>query len=102
MPFCIIQQGSVVASESEVGAGEYIGESALQAGDGKAAKVSALAKTAGLAFTIDPVSFRKVFGDYDRLKRKNEEQKALVRCSWFGRDFTLSWFNSLEYLSLHS
>jgi len=79
MPFCIIQKGSVVATDVEVGPGQSFGENALQAvEDQEPAKVSALAKTAGLAFTIDPASFRKVFGDYDRLKRKNEEQKALL------------------------
>jgi CRP-like cAMP-binding protein len=77
MPFCIIQKGSVVATDKNMGPGQSIGEEALSGKD-KLAKMNATATSDGLAFTIDSESFKNVFGDFERLKRKNEDQKALV------------------------
>jgi CRP-like cAMP-binding protein len=77
MPFCIIQKGSVVATDKDMGPGQSIGEEALSGKD-KPAKMNATATSDGLAFTIDSESFKKVFGDFERLKRKNEDEKALV------------------------
>lgn len=77
MPFCIIQKGSVVATDKDVGPGQSMGEGALS-GNEKPAKMNAIAASDGLAFTIDTESFKKVFGDFERVKRKHEDQKALV------------------------
>jgi CRP-like cAMP-binding protein len=77
MPFCIIQKGSVVSTDKDMGPGQSIGEEVLSGKD-KPDKMNATATSDGLAFTIDSESFKNVFGDFERLKRKNEDQKSLV------------------------
>lgn len=76
-PFCLIQEGSVTSSSngSDYGPGGSFGEENLS---GKAAGVSnVVALTDGVAYTIDRLSFEKVFGDMNRIALKSLDKKIL-------------------------
>jgi CRP-like cAMP-binding protein len=76
-PFCLVQQGSVSATDVPIGPGESFGEKYLIAKENKRYEVKALSD--GTAFTIDRESFEKVFGDFDRVSMKYRDKQTLVR-----------------------
>jgi CRP-like cAMP-binding protein len=76
-PFCLIQEGSVTSSSngSDYGPGGSFGEENLS---GKVSGVSnVVALTDGVAYTIDRLSFEKVFGDMNRIALKSLDKKVL-------------------------
>ncbi len=76
-PFCLIQQGSVTSSSngSDYGPGGSFGEESLSGKDAGVSNVVAL--TDGVAYTIDRLSFEKVFGDMNRIALKSLDKKVL-------------------------
>jgi CRP-like cAMP-binding protein len=75
-PFCLVQQGSVSATDVAIGPGESFGEKSLIAQENKRYEVKAMSD--GMAFTIDRESFEKVFGDFDRVSMKYRDKQTLV------------------------
>eukprot|EP00934_Nitzschia_sp_Nitz4_P009437 Nitzschia sp. Nitz4//scaffold22_size323478//102097//107031//NITZ4_000519-RA/size323478-processed-gene-0.454-mRNA-1//-1//CDS//3329542971//9427//frame0 len=75
-PFCLVQRGSVTATDMQVGPGESFGAQSLLANDSPKYEVRALSD--GLAFTIDRESFEKVFGDFDRVSLKYRDKQTLA------------------------
>jgi cAMP-dependent protein kinase regulator len=79
VPFCLVQEGDVVATDSLSGNNacvESFGEEALSKKEASMNHITALSD--GVAFTIDRESFEKVFGDMNRLTRKSTDKKILV------------------------
>jgi cAMP-dependent protein kinase regulator len=84
-PFCLVQQGTVMATDTTIGPGESFGEKTLK--QKEAPKFDVAATSDGTVFTIDRESFDRVFGDFSRLSRKFGDKQALVSstgCSFCG------------------
>ena len=77
-PFCLVQQGSVVATDATIGPGQSYGGNSMKKHK-EANKFEVAAESDGVVFTIDRESFDKVFGDFDRLSNKFRDKETLVR-----------------------
>jgi len=75
-PFCLVQQGSVTATDVQIGPGQSFGEESIFSSRKKAVEIVAMSD--GLAFTIDRGGFEKVFGDFDRVSMKYQDRQTLV------------------------
>ena len=89
MPFCIVKEGLVVATDQEYGAGQAFNVDTLDQRDTKTLTKKVRAVTDGTAYIIDEDSFRKVFGDFKRVKRKHQDKATIVSAC------LLSLFSSL-------
>jgi hypothetical protein len=76
-PFCLVQEGLVVATDATIGPGESFGEEAFTK-EREVARHDVKATSDGVAFTIDRESFEKVFGDYSRVSLKHQDKQTLV------------------------
>ena len=83
--FWILQQGKIRLGNELLGAGDSFGErtlmnAATSGGDEGAVVESAIAETAGVAWTVDKYTFEKVLGPADSLDAKADDARLLEKC----------------------